>query len=149
MTKCDECGAPLAEGAACREQFEFLLGHEFEDPALQAVHHLTVLCYSIHHPSGFDTSPEGYTASWSLLREAVTENLAAGELRRRNRARLRAGNRPLMRNRGRDHAALPPAPAWTYTVADVVNGPDGDYAGRVRAWAQTMVADANRDQLHG
>jgi hypothetical protein len=147
MPNCDECSAPLAPNAACREQFEFLLGREFEDPALQAVHHLTVLCYTLQHPLGFDASPEGHAGSWALLREAVTENLTASELRRRNRARMRQGNRPMMRNRGREHAALPPAPVWTYTVADVVNGPDDDYAGRVQVWAKTMVADAARDSV--
>ena len=137
--RCEECGAPLAPGAACRAQFDFLLGREFGDEALAAVHHLTVLCYTLQHPAAFDASPEGHVGAWALLHEALAENLAASELRRRNRARLRQADRPRMRNRGRRHAPLPAAPDWTFTVADVVSGPDDDYAGRVRAWANALA----------
>ena len=127
-------------GATCRAQFDFLLGREFEDAALRAVHHLTVLCYTLQHPVEFDASPEGHAGAWALLREAVAEDLSASELRRRNRARLRGSDRPRMRNRGRRHAPLPAAPAWTITVSDVVNGPEDEYAGRVRAWAKALAA---------
>lgn len=138
---CCECGAPLTAGQVCRERFDFLLGREFEDAALAAVHHLTVLCYSVQHPVLFDATAEGHAASRELLREAVIERLPAAELRRRNRARLRQPNRPRLRNRGRALTGLPPAPAWTMTVAGVADGRDDDIAGRVRQWAAAMVAD--------
>jgi hypothetical protein len=144
---CDECGAALAPGAACREYFDFLLGREWSDRALQDVHHLTVACYALQHPVAFDASPEAQRGTWALLREAVNENLPAAEVLRRNRVRLSQGKRPLLRNRGRGHAPLPPAPAWTHTAAEVVNGPDADYAGRVRRWARAMVADEASDSI--
>jgi hypothetical protein len=141
---CGECGAPLEAGQACRDRFDFLLGRESADPALAAAHHLTVLCYSVQHPVLFDATAEGHAASRDLLREAVREHLPAAELRRRNRARLRQPDRPWLRNRGRAAAALPPAPSWTMTVADVVDGLDDGYAGRVWRWGAAMVADMAR-----
>jgi hypothetical protein len=139
--RCSECGAPLAPGTACRDRFDFLLGRESVDPALAAVHHLTVLCYTVQHPLAFDTSLEGHAGARALLWEAVSENLPAREMLRRNRAQLRRRDRPRLRNRGRSHAPLRPAPAWRFTAADVVNGPEDDYAGRVQAWAKALIAD--------
>jgi len=138
--KCDECGAPLAPGADCRSQFDLLLGREFEDASLAAVHHLTVMCYTLQHPVAFDVSAYGHAVTWALLREAVSENLSGSELRRRNRARLRQPNRPGILRRSWSTAILTRAPVSSFTVADGVNGPDSEFAARVRLWASTLAA---------
>ncbi|APV45250.1 hypothetical protein Dform_01935 [Dehalogenimonas formicexedens] len=55
---CHECGAELPAGLSCETYFHRALAWDFEDPAgAGAVHHLTVLCYFLQHPSRY--SPEG------------------------------------------------------------------------------------------
>lgn len=87
---CPECGARWQDGVTCREHFERMLAREFEDPAgAGTVHHLTVLCYGIQHPSMY--SPQGLIEAKALLVAFVEHGESPASVRRRSRQRLDSG----------------------------------------------------------
>lgn len=49
--RCPECGATLADGAACIDRFHAVLAAEAHNDALRGMHGLTVLTYHLQHPS--------------------------------------------------------------------------------------------------
>jgi hypothetical protein len=54
---CPECQGVWLAGNTCSVCFNLMLAWEFEHPEAASVHHLTVLCYYLQHPSMY--SPEG------------------------------------------------------------------------------------------
>ncbi len=48
---CEECGAALADGGTCIDQFHALLAAEAYSDVLRQMHGLTVLTYYLQHPS--------------------------------------------------------------------------------------------------
>ena len=111
------------------------LAWEFEDPAgVGSVHHLTVLCYYLQHPSLL--SPRALTEARSLLDEFVERGTSPREVRLRNRGPLDSGRRAW-------RLTGPPAsyerlPSWTMTVAEVVHGGRDGWCDRVRDWARSV-----------
>ena len=87
MQTCPECGAAWPEGTTCQDIFHELLGWETENMSqLGEVHHLTVLCYHLQHPSLY--SPEGLSGARQLLLEFVERGASPSEMWQRNRPRL-------------------------------------------------------------
>jgi Family of unknown function (DUF5946) len=133
---CPECGAPLVEGLNCWEQLGALLAWEWDDPALQAEHFLTVAAYNLQHPAQFTD------AALSGLRTAFVERLDRGvadvELRRRA-ARQFEGQTRVLRPLAERQPVLR---RWPMTIADVYlpEQPEGA-AARVRAWAAAIRAE--------
>lgn len=132
---CPECGARWQDGVTCREHFERMLAWEFEDPAgAGRVHHLTVLCYGIQHPSLY--SLQGLAEAKALLVAFVERGESPASVRRRNRQRLDSGRRTW---KIAGTAALSQRPVrWPVTIAEVAPGDPTGYCARVEAWARSI-----------
>ncbi len=127
---CPECGA-----SGCREKFESMLAREFQDPEVfGAVHHVTVICFNLQHPSAF--SEEALAWMCSTLRAIVEEGLTPAELRERSKKRFNGHVSVLSK--------APKAPEkanWSMTVMDVrADGPEV-YVEDVMAWARAILKD--------
>lgn len=136
---CPECGAPATNGLTCWEQLGAILAWEWQDPALQAQHFLTVACYNLQHPAQFTGE------ALAGLREMFVAHLEQGtgiaELRRRV-GRMAEGNRRVLKP---ERERRPVLRRWRVTIADVYQAgqPEGA-AERVQQWAAAL-----RDELTG
>lgn len=131
--QCLECGASRVEGMTCWEQLGLLFTWEYNDPALQAEHFLTVAAYNLQHPAQFtDDALAGLRA---LFIEHLDNALAVTEIRRRV-GRAAAGSSRVWRDASERKPRLH---AWRMTIADVClpDRPEGA-ATRVRVWAASI-----------
>jgi hypothetical protein len=135
---CPECGAQLPPGRTCWHVFGELLAREFEDTEPLNVHHLTVLCYMLQHPSFY--SDEAYDWAITALRSAVRDGVAPVELRRRAEQYFKSGAKIKVTRRDQGATARP-ARRWSMTVADAVGESVEGHNERVRAWAEAVLAD--------
>ncbi len=128
---CPECGA-----AGCREKFESMLALEFDDPAVfGAVHHVTVICFNLKHPSAF--SEEALSWMRSTLRAIVEEGLTPAELRERSKKQF--NGRVSVLNKA---PKAPETVSWSMTVADIRTDDPEAYVNDVRAWARAILKDS-------
>jgi hypothetical protein len=132
---CAECGAAHEGGLSCADDFYILLGWENEFPPLGEVHHLTVLCYYLQHPSLY--SPAGLAESRRLLGKFVAQGLTPPEVRREARNRVNSRNRTwkVSARPGQQGQYDQPTP-WQMRAADIVAGGPEHYIENVRAWAE-------------
>ncbi len=135
---CPECGASVPKGSTCQDYFSQMLAWENEKPENWQVHHLTVLCYYLQHPSLY--SPDGLREAKQLLIEFVENGVSPQEMRRRSRDQVDSGTRKWKVTATADsHGAYLHPIQWKMTAADVVaNGIDA-YCDSVRAWARSML----------
>jgi hypothetical protein len=135
MPRCPDCGAPLADAAACRALFDELLAHEYAFPeAFGAVHHLTVAAYSLQHPGGY--SRDAIRMWRVIIAESLDGVSTPAAFLERARAQFSGGVRV------REPGAEPPEGwprTWPVTAADVVAAPDAPvHIERVRRWAASI-----------
>ena len=136
---CPECGAVHLDDATCETDFHQLLAWESEDPQRWEVHHLTVLCYHLQHPSLY--SPETLTGGLQLLTDFVEGGVTPGEIRRRNKVKLSSTHRKFKITGTVDrHGAHDRPILWTMRAVDVVAAGPDRYCESVRAWARAMQA---------
>ena len=136
---CLECGALLSNGVTCQDHFHQMLYWEAEDPARGVVHHLTVLCYHLQHPSLY--SPDGLRHALGLLEDFVVHGVAPAEVRRRQRQQVASDQRAWkVTARPEARGAYDRPIAWTMTAADVVAGGADHYIDTVHAWAKSVHA---------
>jgi hypothetical protein len=129
---CPECRGRPVDGLACQEMFEALLAWEWQDPALGAVHFLTVSSYLLQHPA---TLTADALAAIRSAFAAVVDGVMTVEQVRARHARLFAGER---RARKAEGELCPQARTWSMTIADVYTGGQPGAAGRVAQWAQAI-----------
>ncbi len=134
---CPECGASVAEGESCRDNFHALLALEAQVPEAAGAlpHFYAVACYALQHPEGM-----GYTErALADLRVGVGEALdgRAGIAQLRERARRVASGGRVMRKPG-DEVPRWRVERWPMTVADVCAGGVEGYAERVAEWARSI-----------
>lgn len=132
-TTCPECGAPAVTGLSCWEQLGAILGWEWQDPALQAVHFLTVASYNLQHPAQFtDEALAGLRVAFIAH---LDQGIAVAEVRRRVSAVTEGKTRVLKPEADR----RPVLRTWPLTIANVYlpDQPQGA-ADRVRAWAAAI-----------
>ena len=130
---CPECGASQVEEMNCWEQLGAIIAWEYQDPALMAVHFLTVACYNLQHPAQFtDEALAGLRAD---LIAHLDEGLTVQEIRRRAAQHYTAPRRVLKK----EAARRPLLRHWSMTIADVYlpERPQGA-AERVKAWAAAI-----------
>jgi hypothetical protein len=136
-TTCPECGAVWGAEQTCEDSFHQMLFWEAEYPAYGEVHHLTVLCYHLQHPSLY--SPEGLNEARRLLVELVEHGAAPAEVRQRNRARVDSSKRDWkIKATATSHGSYDRVIDWPLTAADVVAGGTDHYCDNVRRWAQSI-----------
>jgi hypothetical protein len=134
---CPECGAAWKDGETCETYFHQMLFWEVEYPAYGEVHHLTVLCYYLQHPSLY--SPEGLNEARRLLVEFVEHGASPVEVRKRNRAQVDSRQRDWkITATATSHGSYDQVVAWQMTAADVVAGGADRYCDNVRRWAQLI-----------
>ncbi len=112
-----------------------MLFWENEDSANWAVHHLTVLCYHLQHPSLY--APDGLEHATGLLIkfDEGVENAACTNARQ-----VDLGKRQFKITTGDAHGAYAHPVTWTMTTADVVAGGIERYIEQVNEWARSMLA---------
>ena len=122
----------------CETYFHQMLFWEVEFPAYGAeVHHLTVLCYYLQHPSLY--SPAGLNEAQHLLAEFVERGASPIEVRQRNQARVDSSRRDWkIKGTTASHGAYDALVQWTMTAADVVAGGSENYCDNVRAWSKSI-----------
>ena len=135
---CEQCGASLAEGRTCQDDFHQLLFWEAENPEFWQVHHLTVLCYHLQHPNSY--SAEGLAGAKKLLVDFLEEGLTTEDVRKHERHSLDSGNREWRvrgdeSSRGKYRNPI----NWKISVRDVVLGGKQHYPDHVRKWANSIL----------
>lgn len=123
----------MVDGFSCWEQLGAILAWEWQDPALAAVHFLTVASYNLQHPAQFtDEALAGLRAAFI---EHLDQGIAMVEVRRRVSSVTEGKTRVLKPEADR----RPVLRQWPMTIADVYlpDQPHGA-ADRVRAWAAAI-----------
>jgi hypothetical protein len=138
LQRCPECGAAWPGGITCRDHFEQILAWEFEYPEVFIVHHLTVVCYHIQHPSLY--SPEGLRGAIRLLAGFLDGGITPQEVRRRDSQKLDSGVRKFkIKGTPASHGIYPTPVHWTMTAADVIAGEPARYDQNVKKWARSVL----------
>jgi hypothetical protein len=133
--RCPECGAVWRDGVTCTDHFHQMLVWEFEVPEAGVVHHLTVLCYYLQHPSLY--TPDGLTFGKSMLKAFVEDRVSPVEMRRRNRDIVASDKRGWKISNG-EPGSHGQQIAWPVTIVDVAPLGLDRYAERVEAWARSV-----------
>lgn len=127
---CPECGAPRVDGLTCWEMLGAIIAWEYQDPALQAEHFLTVAAYNLQHPAQF--TDEALAGLRLALVDYLDHGVSTETLRRRATAVYEGQKRVL-----KPETERRPLPRqWSMTIVDVYlpDRPQGA-AARVRQWA--------------
>ena len=135
---CVECQAEQTESRTCADAFHQALAWDFEDPRAGSIHHLTVLCYHLQHPSLY--SPEGLQYAMALLVEFLEMQKSPKEVRRHN-SEIVQNNRRNWRITGSQSmkGAYKTPPTWTMNIQNVVAEGLENYPERVRTWSQSVL----------
>ena len=137
--RCEECGAPLAEGATCRDAFDALLTLEWTLGGVGALAHFhAVASWQLQHPVASGLTAASYAALAQSVAESLDGRATIADVRRG----MRASSDGATRVTRRDGDPVPVAPAtWTMTIGDVLAA-DHDvasYAAAVARWAAAAV----------
>lgn len=126
-----------------------MLYWENEDPANLAVHHLTVLCYHLQHPSLY--SPEGLTVAKRLLVDFLERGLSPLEVRRLAGPAVDSGRRRFkIAATAARHGAYRRPVVWSMTVANVIEGGAGRCCENVRTWSRSILDELRvRGEMEG
>jgi hypothetical protein len=135
---CPECAAAWQDGKTCQDDFYQMGYWELENPALQVVHHLMVLCYHLQHPSLY--SPDGVKEGKRLLVDFLERGLTTEQVRERNRDRLDSGKRTFkIKGTPGSQGSYDHPVTWMMRAADVTAGGAAAYIGNVEAWARAVL----------
>lgn len=136
---CPECGTSWADGTTCEDNFHQLLFWEAERPSLGVVHHLTVLCYHMQHPSLY--SQDGLENAKGLLVSFVVKGLSTETVRKQNGAVVASDKRGwTVTARPDSKGAYAHPVTWTMTARDVVAGGMDNYVENTTRWAGSVLA---------
>ena len=84
--QCPQCGAEYPAEDSCRDRFDRCLALEYENPtAWGAVHHLTVVCYMLHHIA---SSRRAWLEARKMLAQFVHAGVTPAAILAHNRSRL-------------------------------------------------------------
>lgn len=136
--RCAQCGVEYDDGFDCESCFHALLAFENENPpAFAAVHHLTVIAYSVQHPEGY--SREALDAWREFLDVSLSGGATPTQLL--DRARRKFGGSQRVRDQKAKVPSIWPK-QWPVSVQEVFRpeehiGVDA-YVERARAWARAV-----------
>lgn len=143
--RCPDCGALVTAVRTCRSAFDELLAFEFITPeAFGPVHHLTVACYYLQHPTGHG---EVVRARWlELLKDPDAGRAGAVRIMADMRAAFDGATR--VREAGAEAPVWWPR-RWRLTALDALP-PKGEamtaegHVRRVSAWAEGVREEVER-----
>ncbi len=142
---CPECGATLKDNLTCEDHFHQMLYWENEFPGHGVVHHLTVLCYYLQHPSLY--SPDGLRYGLGLLVEFVENQVSPQEIRQKSRSQVDSGQRGWkVTSRSGQKGAYSHPVDWTMTARDVTAPGAEHYIESVRRWANRVFQDLKQSK---
>ncbi len=134
---CPECGAAWQDGQTCQDDFYQMLAWEHENPGYGVVHHLTVLCYHLQHPSLY--SPEGLNGAIRLLSDFLERGMTPEQVRKRDRATVNSHERTWkIKGTAASHGAYNRPIQWTMTAANVIAEGVENYCDSVRTWTRSV-----------
>ena len=143
--RCVGCGAqfPASEGkthpymvssAGCWSTFCALLAREYADPALFAVHPLSVAAYALQHPGERPSRPAIVSVGLSLARLFLLLERGLPP------ARASFALTQLAEHKSRIQWLEPPASLGAVTVAEVASSAEpAELEAAVRAWARSVL----------
>jgi hypothetical protein len=137
MNPCPECGAVET---ACEARFHECLALEFQNPGYKAVHHLTVIAYTLQHSS--QLTREGWLHQRELLRQFIVENKHPGLLRQQSQD-LDSGKRSF-KIKSKDGKSVISKTAWTKTILDIRMENAKEYREDVKAWAKSVLDESKK-----
>jgi hypothetical protein len=137
---CQECGAPLPAGGACRDLFHQLLVLEGGFPGAPGsiLHFYAVASYNLQHPDSSGLAADALAGLRRNLADALDGTIRLPELRARAR-RAADGPTRVLRRAG----DAPPAwrrGGWAVTVADLLDATAESYPALVTGWARAVRA---------
>lgn len=136
--RCSECGAVWHGGITCLDHFHQMLAWEFESPGdAGAVHHLTVLCYNLQHPSVY--SPDALIEAKALLARYVVDGVSPQQIRSEYQETLDSGTRSYKIRGNPDSYGTYAHPVnWKTTIKHITAGGLDGYCKRVEDWAKSV-----------
>ena len=131
---CPECGAT---DNACEARFHECLALEFQNPGYGAVHHLTVIAYTLQHSSQLTRA--GWLHQRELLRQFIVENKPPDFIRTQNKD-LDSGKRTF-KIKSNDGKPVISKKVWAKTILDLQMDDAKEYCKDVAAWAKSVLED--------
>ncbi|MBA3823306.1 MAG: hypothetical protein H0X24_05270 [Ktedonobacterales bacterium] len=131
--RCQECGAPSVDGMVCWEVLGNILAWEWNDPALQSMHFLTVASYNLQHPAQF--TDEAIAGLRAAVADYLDHGLSAQAIRKQV-GRIYEGRKRVLKPNAERTPVLRP---WSQTINAVYqNNQPTRAAERVREWATSI-----------
>ena len=136
---CNECGGLIVDVDVCRDYLNKMIVWDFEDfSGVGQIHHLTVLCYQLQHPSSY--SQRGLEDAKSFLVEFVDKNVSFEEHDKRNREKLSSAVRNWkITGTHEDHGKYKSVVDWKITAGDVVQAGLSEYVENVKKWSRSIL----------
>jgi hypothetical protein len=118
-----------------------MIAWDFSDfTKIGRVHHLTVLCYYLQHPSHYST--QGLKVAINTLKKAVEMNLSDKDLYREESDIFSSTNRNWkVTGTSFDHGTYDAPIRWTRTVYSVVKDGMEAYPEQIKEWAKQIYED--------
>ena len=137
--KCLECGATLENVQECRDYLNEMIKWDFEDfNGAGQLHHLTVLCYNLQHPSTY--SPKGLEEAKKSLKDFILKPNSFKEHDMSNRHNLASNVRDWKITGTADsHGIYVSKPNWTILASDVVMAGLDNYIENVKKWSHSVL----------
>lgn len=138
---CSECGTRLQVGKECRDYFNQMLEWDFANPIVFGqVHHLTVLCYYLQHPSQY--SVKGLKKAIHILQKVVENNLSDTDIYQEESDIFSSSNRNWsVTGSHNDFGKYTPEIKWTLTVSEIVKDGIAKYPQQVKEWSRAIYTD--------
>jgi hypothetical protein len=114
---------------------------DFETPTRAfKLHHLTVLCYHLQHPSLY--SPEALESAKKFLRSIIEKDVFAQKLLGINRQTLTSNGRTWkIKGTLESHGSYQSEIKWSMTAFDIVTHGLSSYTEMVQKWAESIYED--------
>lgn len=138
MQFCSECGAPLIKEGKCEAYLEKMIAWDFADfTGVGKVHHLTVLCYYLQHPSHY--SFQGLEKAKMFLKGIIENSISLQQLYRIESDSFSSTKRTWkVTGTLKNHGFYPSKINWSMTAYDVVKSGIEEYPQHVHEWAQSI-----------
>ncbi len=142
---CKDCKRVLENFVPCAELYHHFLGKEVSDPDFWQVHHLTVLTYSIQHPTFL--TKNGRLEMQKMLKRFIVDGLSPQQARQQFRPFVSNQNRT-WKITTENVDAPSPTTQWHMTIGQIRVDNSEHYCEDIRKWAwitlqQCMYDDAS------